>query len=576
MSKRFVLLMIFLALAAPRARAVSVDVKIEGITGDEEKNADALVSLNHQDPKTLTDFEIQHLHEKAPAEIKRALEPFGWYRPAIDAQLVKTDKGWLATYTVTPGPRVTIDAVQFTTQGEGANDRELARLFDTFPLQKGSPLLHASYEAGKVAINEWAARTGYLDGHFTVQRIDVDPEASTARIVLDYDTGPLYRYGPVRFEQSVLDDRLLQGMVGFDRGDPADYRELLTLQGRLRESTYFTYAEVTARRDEAQGHEVPVVVTLTPSKKLRYEVGAGYGTDTGPSGKFAFEFRRLNRHGHRARIEANASLREDNASLRYMIPRGHLGTGLITPSVGYQRENVNQTDSQTLLGGLRLSSTRGAWQKTYGMEYRYDRFEVGPDSGSSVLLTPLTDWTRMQADDPVDTRRGFKLAAHARGAVDQVLSDASFLQLSTLDQGITRLGRSNRLIGRAELAWTYTKHFRDLPPALRFFAGGASSVRGYGYQELGVVDPVSHQVIGGPNLLVGSVEFEHRFLRKWGVATFYDVGNAVNKFTDPLASGAGVGLRWISPVGPVRVDMAWALSKDNTPLRVHLRIGPDL
>jgi translocation and assembly module TamA len=83
-------------------------------------------------------------------------------------------------------------------------------------------------------------------------------------------------------------------------------------------------------------------------------------------------------------------------------------------------------------------------------------------------------------------------------------------------------------------------------------------------------------VIGGPQLLIGSIEFEHRFLRKWGVATFYDIGNAVNKFTDPLASGAGVGLRWISPVGPVRVDAAWALSRDNTPLRVHLRIGPDL
>ena len=573
---RFFLILLLLAFAWAPARAVSIDVKVEGIEGDAEANADALISLNHQDEKTLTDLEVQHLHEKAPAEIKRALEPFGWYRPAIDAQLVRTDDGWVATYIVTPGPRVTIAALDFTTKGEGAKDRGLDRLVQRFPLQKGDPLLHASYEAGKVSVNEWAARTGYLDGHFTVQRVDVDPEASTARIVLEYDTGPLYRFGPVRFEQDVLDDRLLQGMVGFDRGDPADYRDLLNLQGRLRESTYFTYAEVTAKRDEAQGNEVPVVVTLTPSKKLRYEAGAGFGTDTGPSGRLAVEWRRLNRKGHRARIEANAAWREDNASVRYMIPRGHLGTGLITTSAGYQKENTGTSDSQTLLGGMRLTSMRGAWQKTYGMEYRWDRFEVGPDSGSTRLLTPLADFTRMMADDPVDTRHGFKLAVHARGGVDQVLSDVSFLQLSTLDQGITRVGRRNRLIGRVEAAWTYTKDFRDLPPALRFFAGGASSVRGYGYQELGVIDPVSKTVIGGPQLLIGSVEFEHRFLRKWGVATFYDIGNAVNRFTDPLASGAGVGLRWISPVGPVRVDAAWALSRENTPLRVHLRIGPDL
>ena len=574
---RYVWLTLFvLLIAAPRARAVEVDVRVEGLEGDAEDNVEALLTLDHQDEETLTDFEVQRLHEKAPAEIKRALEPFGWYRPAIDAQLVRSETGWIATYRVTPGPRVTIAALDFTTKGDGATDRGLERLVRRFPLQKGDPLLHASYEAGKVSVNEWAARTGYLDGRFTVQHVDVDPEASTARIVLEYDTGPLYRFGPVRVEQDVLDERLLQGMVDFERGDPADYRDLLELQGRLRESTYFTYAEVTAKRDEAQGNEVPVVVTLTPSKKLRYEAGAGFGTDTGPSGRLAVEFRRLNRKGHRARIEVNASLREDNTSVRYMMPRGHLGTGLVTTSAGYQREDTETSDSQTLLGGLRLTSMRGAWHKTYGMEYRWDRFEVGPDSGNTRFLTPLADFTRMQANDPVDVRRGFKLQVHARGGADQVLSDATFFQLSTLDQGITRVGRRNRLIGRVEAAWTLTHDFRELPPALRFFAGGASSVRGYGYQELGVVDPVTGRVLGGPNLLVGSVEFEHRFMRRWGVATFYDIGNAVNRFTDPLASGAGVGLRWISPVGPVRVDAAWALSRDNTPLRVHLRIGPDL
>jgi len=576
-SRLAILAVIGLLLYAPRAHAVESDVHYEGLEGAAEQNVRAVVSLDHQDEKTLTDLQVQHLYEKAPEEIKRGLEPFGWYRPVIEGKLVRTDKGgWLATFHVTPGPRVTIEDVTFRTQGEGANEAELKRLVRRFPLAKGDPLLHASYEAGKVSINEWAARSGYLDGRFVEQHVDVDPNASTARIVLVYDTGPLYLYGPVRFEQDVLDDRLLQGMVDFERGDRADYRDLLTLQGRLRESTYFTYAEVTAKRDEAQGREVPVVVNLTPSKKLRFEAGAGYGTDTGPSGKLAIEWRRINRKGHRARLEANGSWREDNASVRYMIPRGHLGTGLITTSAGFQREITNTSESNTLLGGLRFSSTRGPWQRTYGLEYRHDDFEVGPDSGTTVLLTPLTDWTRLLADDVVDTRHGFKLTAHARGGVDQVLSDVSFLQLSTRDQGITRIGRNNRLLGRVEVAWTLANDFRSLPPALRFFAGGASSVRGYGYQELGVVDPVSHAIIGGPQLLVGSVEFEHRFMRRWGAAVFYDVGNAVNRFGDPLESGAGIGLRWISPVGPVRVDAAWAVSRQNMPARIHLRIGPDL
>jgi translocation and assembly module TamA len=576
-SRALVVTCFVLLAAAPRAFAVEADVHYEGLDGDAEENVQALVELDHQDEKTLTDLQVQRLYDKAPEQIKKGLEPFGWYRPAIAGELVRTKEGgWLATFHVTPGPRVTIAHVAFTTRGEGASDRGLAELVRTFPLHEGDPLLHASYEAGKVAVNEWAARSGYLDGHFVEQHVDVDPAASTANIVLTYDTGPLYRYGDVRFQQDVLKDRLLQGMVDFDKGDVADYRDLLQLQGRLRESTYFTYAEVTAKRDEAQGNLVPVVVTLTPSKKLRYEAGAGYGTDTGPSGRAAVEFRRLNRSGHRARIEGTGSLKEKSGSARYMMPRGHLGTGLITTSAGFQQLNTGTTDSQTLLGGVRLTSTRGAWQKAYALEFRRDKFEVGPDSGTTVLLTPITEWTRMQADDPVDVRHGFKLTASARGGKEGVVSDVSFVQLATHDVGIVRVGGGNRLLGRVDLAWTGVDGFRRLPPAFRFFAGGATSVRGYGYQDLGVVDARTGQVVGGPQLVVGSVEFEHRFLKHWGVATFYDIGNAVNRFGDPLKSGAGVGLRWLSPVGPVRVDAAWALSLDNHPARIHLRIGPDL
>ncbi len=559
-----------------RVGAVEVDVRLEGLSGDAEDNAEALVTLDHQDKDKLTDLQVQRLHERAPEEIKKALEPFGWYRPLVDGTLERTSKGWLAVYRVTPGPRVQVTALELAVTGEGSQESELRRLVRSFPLSKGDPLLHASYELGKIAINEWAARNGYLDGTFTAQRVDVDPSASTASIVLHYDTGPRYRFGPVQFEQAVLSDRLLQGMVDFKRGQPLNYRSLLELQGKLRESNYFTYAEVTPRRDLAQGTEVPIVVKLTPSKRLRFEAGAGYGTDTGPQGNGAVEFRRLNRWGHRARVETSGSLKQKRATARYSIPRGRLGSGLFTTSVGYQQENTNTSDSKTWLGSLRATSPRGPWQQTYGLEYRREQFEVGPDSGTTRLLTPLTEYVRIEADDPINVRRGYRLSVSARGALDAVLSDQTFFQLTTRNHGIAPIGGRNRLLGRVELAWTAVRDFHELPPTLRFFAGGANSVRGYGYHELGVIDEATGLVVGGPNLMIGSVEFEHRIMRRWGVATFFDIGNAVDRFGDPLKSGAGVGVRWLSPVGPVRVDGAWALSSESHPLRIHLRIGPDL
>ena len=105
-------------------------------------------------------------------------------------------------------------------------------------------------------------------------------------------------------------------------------------------------------------------------------------------------------------------------------------------------------------------------------------------------------------------------------------------------------------------------------------------MRGYAYQQLGELDAGRH-VIGGKDLLTGSVEVDYRlpalhFLERWGVAAFFDAGNARNTFSGKLETGTGVGLRWVSPIGPLRLDFAWAMTRPGHPLRIHLTVGPDL
>ena len=114
-----------------------------------------------------------------------------------------------------------------------------------------------------------------------------------------------------------------------------------------------------------------------------------------------------------------------------------------------------------------------------------------------------------------------------------------------------------------------------LPASQRFFAGGDNSVRGYQFESLGPTDE-SGEVIGGKHLVVGSIELDHRITDSWNAAVFYDIGNAINSVNDELFAGAGVGVRWKSPVGPVRFDFAWALDKTDEQFRLHVVIGPDL
>ncbi len=122
---------------------------------------------------------------------------------------------------------------------------------------------------------------------------------------------------------------------------------------------------------------------------------------------------------------------------------------------------------------------------------------------------------------------------------------------------------------------TITPSFEQLPSSVRFFSGGAQSVRGFRFQSLGPTDN-NGEVVGASNLVLGSIEFEHYLNDRWGAAVFIDVGNAIDDLNDDLEKGAGFGLRWKSPIGPVRIDLASAVSRDGNPWRIHINIGPDL
>jgi len=137
------------------------------------------------------------------------------------------------------------------------------------------------------------------------------------------------------------------------------------------------------------------------------------------------------------------------------------------------------------------------------------------------------------------------------------------------------LNSRNRIIAKGEYGYTSTPDFDQLPSSRRFFSGGSQSVRGYRYQSLGPTDD-DGDVVGGAYLVLGSIEFEHYFNDRWGVAIFYDIGNAIDDLADDLEQGAGFGLRWKSPIGPVRIDPASAISSDGEPWRLHINIGPDL
>ena len=574
-------LFLFFSMGTARA-AERVRIEVEGLDRDLRRNVIASLSLEEvRKDKDLTEARIRQLHAKAEEEIATAMQPFGYYRPDVKSSLTQDGDTWVARYEIDQGPPLKVTNLDVRVDGAGSGDPWFRQDVQEFPLQQGETVYHPDYEAGKQKLVDDAAKNGYLDADFQTNEIRVDLDAYTADVNVLFTTGPRFRFGPTTFNQDFLDPDLLRGYVTYEEGEYLDVDEVLQMQNALSDSPYFQRVEVLTRRELAQGDEVPIEVNLAPAKPQRWSAGAGYGTDTGPRGTVALELRRINRQGHRGNVEVRGSQIEKSLQAQYQIPGAYPRTDVLTFSLGYSDLRTDTSESKSSLVGVGRTQARGEWREALALNLQREDFEVGLDEGRSELLIPQTTWTRVRADDRISATHGDRVELTLRAADESLASNASFLQASAQGKLIRSFADRFRFISRLQVGHTETSQLRELPPTIRFFAGGDQSVRGFGYQELGPLDEAGN-VIGGEDLLAGSVEVEYRFLEKWlflekwGVAVFYDTGNAMRSFSGSLEEGAGVGLRWVSPIGPIRADAAWALSEPGTPVRFHLTVGPDL
>lgn len=542
-------------------------VEVVGVSGTELKNVLGFLSIEQQrNSPSLSEGLIEYLHALADKEIAQALRPFGYYRPQITATLDKEGAVWVARYHIERGPPVRVSAMDVTIETDGPTDPEFEKLRRQLPLKPGDALEHEAYEQTKRAFQQLASERGYLDALFTVNRVFVDLASYSARVVLKFATGPRFHFGAVRFDQDVLNDDFLQRFVPFKEGDPYSVTDLLSLQKTLSDSSYFQRVEVRPRRELATGVLVPIEVYLEPRKPNRYTAGFGYGTDTGLRGSVGWERRRVNRRGHRMSATAAVSEIRNDETLQYLIPISFRNADEIAFSASRVEEQLDTGLSVRRRIGVSRSRSRGDWRESFGLNYQLE--------DETELLMPNASWTRTKADDRIYVEEGNRFNFDIRGASSNILSTTSFLQAQLGGKLIHPLGRG-RIITRGDAGGSLTSRFDEVPISLRYYAGGDRSVRGYGYRDLSPRDAEGNN-IGGKHFVEGSAEFEYPLVRKWSAAIFMDAGNAFNTLPFDIFRGVGCGVRWLSPVGLARLDVAWALDSPGTPWRIHAVIGPDL
>lgn len=389
--------------------------------------------------------------------------------------------------------------------------------------------------------------------------------------------------------------------AGLGDQHPAQYSAELKQQLTDAERAELEKKELAAKVREIR--VIPVVVSVNADKPNTAEAGIGYGTDTGV--RFRTQYRKalVNSHGHNIDSNLEISQIRQAVDVRYNMPYKHPLDDTISVFGGFEQEKNGNlgdqlgltTQSVTLGAERAIKPKNGDWQHTMSVRYRLDQLKR--ETGASVnpedfpppfniansrfeqqsLLFGYGVNKVYSFGNRLNPPRAFRQFYQVDVGTKSLLTDTDLAILRAGWRFIYSYGENDnhQFVGRADAATILTKSFEDVPYNLRFFAGGDQSIRGYDYKSLSTLQ--NGYLIGGQNLAVGSLEYNYQFIPKWRGAVFVDGGNAFDKqFNDPIKVGAGLGIRWASPVGPIRVDVAAGVSETHVPIRLHFFIGPQL
>ena len=575
---RFLLRSLIAGLVAPGAFAAKVTLNVEAPDGKVSEIAKVAPELSQYVDKDVSPAEIRRLFATADDQIRAALEPLGYYGARVESDLHKpgADGTWKATFRVIPGDPVIVEDVRIVVPGPAGGQLEVKTALDAFLPKKGDRLDHSAYEKSKTQVDTALRTTGYLAADLIRHRVAVTKSANTAEIDLEWEPGERHRFGAVDFSAAQFPDTFLQRYVPWKEGTFYTNDQLLDLQQSLVDADYFSSVAVTPRLKETRDAVVPIDVLLIPAKRTVYTSTLYVSTDKGPGVRLGVQRRWLNKRGHKLGGEIEYSQRLQEISTNYRIPDPGPKNRHFDFGAGYRDEETDTSTSR--MARLAATEVRDRWKgftRTLGLQYLNGNFEIADTQGETSLLYAEGLLTRRKSDDPYFPTSGYSLLYGLRVASEALLSDTTLIQVRAEGKGLTQVGERGRFITRAALGAMAVDKFDALPPELRFFAGGDRSLRGFDYQQIGETNAAGG-VIGGEYLVSASAEYEHYFHEHWGAAVFVDAGDAFTSRFDANVA-AGVGVRWKSPVGLVRLDVAHPVVTDlEKEWRIHVVIGPDL
>lgn len=558
-----------------------IAVTITGIEDQLLNNAQEFLEIYKENGKAVQNEPyILYLAKSGVKQIEESLQPFGYYKPQITMSINQDAiengvKYWNISYQVDKGTPVKLKTVNVSLQGEGKNQQEYKELFAQYPLKKGDILEHQTYTDFKDKASAMAIHYGYFDADFTRKEIRIADNYQQADINVDYDTGKRYSFGKTTIEQDFLDQDVFERFITYKENDSYSSKAIADVQRDLYNSNYVKMIDLSAPPNK-QEKKVDVTMKITPKKNKKHTFALGYGTDTGVRGKYLFDWRWVNRRGHKFKSNVSATLKTQEIGAEYRIPADKPATDYYKIFADVQRKKDGKLSSLLWNIGGAYHDQQGNLARDFGVKWQQEQFDIGNDSGNLGLLTPSVGFTYRNIDNPLNIDDGLVVKAELTGASKNLLSDINFVQVQVNGKWIKRIGDKHKIKLAGGIGTTWVEDFHKLPTAYRFFTGGDKSVRGYSFNAIGDRDN-SNTNIGGKNMYYVSGEYEYFFKDSMAAAVFVDAGDAYADDKPTTHIGAGIGFHYYSPIGPIRADIAHGFNDDvGDNIRLHFNIGLEM
>lgn len=579
------------AAAAPEAAALRVEVDAPGdLRALLVRHLDLtrLGTLSRGD--AVSDGEWSRLIDAAPLQVAELLRTEGFFSPQVDVardEAPPGDRAQSLRLKVEPGPRASISRVTLEVQGplqaaaEAGDERARALLQDLregWALPSGAPFRNATWNSAKAATLARLRSRGYATATWNGTAAEVDAPQHRVRLFLVLDSGPLFIAGPIEVEGLVTHEAAsVRNLAEFKPGTPITEALLLDYQERLQKSGLFESVNVTHDTDPANAAASRVLVRLREQPLKVVTLGVGFSANTGPRTTVELIDRRV--FGYPLRARTNLEVAGLKRSLAVELST-HPQRGLFRNVAGLTIERLATDTDVVTSQRIRLGRARDSQQFEQFVFGEVERASRTTDTtrNDTIAVSANAHGVLRRLDSVILPTTGYTLAVQAGLGHSHASTGISgpFTRAYARLTGYRPLGSSWFGEARIELGKVFSASNVSIPDSQLWRAGGDDSVRGYAYRDLGPV--VDGTVTSGSVLFTSSLELSRPIvdtLPSLLGAVFIDAGRAANSFGGlSPAIGTGIGLRWRSPVGPLKLDWAWARELQRG--RLHFSIGISL